>query len=153
MRIKERAPLPFTTLLLRMCMIKAANLLAVRIGAQCLITGESLGQVASQTVENLAVTESASRYPLLRPLVGMDKEEIIETALAIQTYAISILPYEDCCVLFSPQHPVLHAEIPETAALYDKLEIDALIQAAFDAREIKSFGRVNEREGVGYGFW
>jgi thiamine biosynthesis protein ThiI len=142
MRIKERAPLPFTTLLLRMCMIKAANLLAERIGVQCLITGESLGQVASQTIENLAVTESASRYPLLRPLVGMDKEEIIETAIAIDTYNISILPYEDCCVLFSPPHPVLHAEIPEVAALYDNLEIDGLIQEAFDAREIKSFGRV-----------
>jgi thiamine biosynthesis protein ThiI len=151
MRIKERAPLPFTTLLLRVCMIKAANLLAERIGAQCLITGESLGQVASQTIENLAVTESASRYPLLRPLVGLDKEEIIETAIAIQTYNISILPYEDCCVLFSPQHPVLHAEIAEVAALYDKLEIDSLIQAAFDAREIKQFGSVNER-GL-HGFW
>jgi thiamine biosynthesis protein ThiI len=143
MRIKERAPLSFTTLLLRVCMVKAANLLAERTGAQCLITGESLGQVASQTIENLAVTESASRYPLLRPLVGLDKEEIIETALAIQTYDISILPYEDCCVLFSPPHPVLHAKIPEVTALYDKLEIDDLIQAAFNAREIKQFGRVS----------
>jgi thiamine biosynthesis protein ThiI len=143
MRIKERAPLSFTTLLLRVCMIKAANLLAERNGAQCLITGESLGQVASQTIENLAVTESASRYPLLRPLVGMDKEEIIETALAIQTYDISILPYEDCCMLFSPPHPVLHAEIAEVAALYDKLEIDDLIQTAFDVREIKQFGRMS----------
>jgi thiamine biosynthesis protein ThiI len=81
---------------------------------------------------------------LLRPLVGMDKEEIIETALAIGTYDISILPYEDCCVLFSPPHPVLHAKIAEVAALYDKLEIDSLIQAAFDAREIKRFYREGE---------
>jgi thiamine biosynthesis protein ThiI len=139
MRIKERSPLPFTTLLLRVCMVKAANLLIDRCGAQCLITGESLGQVASQTIENLAVTESISRYPLLRPLVGMDKEEIIETANAIQTYPISILPYEDCCVLFSPPHPVLHADIAETAALYEKLEIDGLIQKAFDAREVMRF--------------
>lgn len=139
MRIKERAPEAYTTLMLRMCMMKAASLLADRIHADCLISGESLGQVASQTIQNMAVTESAGRYPLLRPLVGLDKEEIIETAKYIGTYETSILPYEDCCVLFSPRHPVLRASVAEAQELYRQLDADDLIQAAYDAREIKRF--------------
>ena len=139
MRIRQRTPENFSTLLLRMCMMRAATLLADRIRAHCLISGESLGQVASQTVQNMAVTESASPYPLLRPLVGLDKEEIIETAKAIGTYETSILPYEDCCVLFSPKHPVLKASVEEAQRLYQELEAEELIQAAFDRREHKKF--------------
>ena len=139
MRIRQRAPENFSTLLLRMCMMRAATLLADRIKAHCLISGESLGQVASQTVQNMAVTESASPYPLLRPLVGLDKEEIVETAKAIGTYETSILPYEDCCVLFSPKHPVLRASVEEAQRLYQELDAEELIQAAFDKREHKRF--------------
>ena len=139
MRIRQRAPEAFSTLLLRMCMMRAATLLADRIKAHCLISGESLGQVASQTVQNMAVTESASTYPLLRPLVGLDKDEIIQTAKAIGTYETSILPYEDCCVLFSPKHPVLRASVEEAQRLYKELDAEELIQAAFDKREHKRF--------------
>jgi thiamine biosynthesis protein ThiI len=139
MRIRERAPEAFTTLLLRMCMMKAASMTAERIGAKCLITGESLGQVASQTVENMAVTEAASEYPLLRPLVGLDKEEIILTAKEIGSYDISILPYEDCCVLFSPRHPVLRASVEEAMELYRALEAEELIAEAFAQREVMRF--------------
>lgn len=139
MRIKEKAPEEFSTLLLRMCMMKTANILAHRIKAQCIITGESLGQVASQTQENLAVTESASEFPLFRPLIGLDKEEIIATANQIGTYETSILPYEDCCVLFSPKHPVLKARVEEAQKLYERLEVDSLIAEAFEKREIKRF--------------
>lgn len=139
MRIRQRAPENFSTLLLRMCMMRAATLLADRIKAHCLISGESLGQVASQTVQNMAVTASASPYPLLRPLVGLDKEEIVETAKAIGTYETSILPYEDCCVLFSPKHPVLRASVEEAQRLYQELDAEELIQAAFDKREHKRF--------------
>lgn len=139
MRIRQRAPENFSTLLLRMCMMRAATLLADRIKAHCLISGESLGQVASQTVQNMAVTASASPYPLLRPLVGLDKEEIVETAKAIGTYETSILPYEDCCVLFSPKHPVLRASVEEAQRLYQELNAEELIQAAFDKREHKRF--------------
>ncbi|MDR2898598.1 MAG: tRNA 4-thiouridine(8) synthase ThiI [Spirochaetaceae bacterium] len=139
MRIRERAPEAFTTLLLRMCMMKAASMTAERIGAKCLITGESLGQVASQTVENMAVTEAASEYPLLRPLVGLDKEEIILTSKEIGSYDTSILPYEDCCVLFSPRHPVLRASVEEAMKLYQALEADDLIAEAFAQREVKRF--------------
>lgn len=139
MKIKSKAPPAFTTLLLRVCMVKTANLLAHRIGSDCLITGESLGQVASQTIQNLTVTEHFSEFPVLRPLIGMDKEEIIETAREIGTYETSILPYEDCCVLFSPRHPVLHANIQEVQEIYKNLEIDELIQAAFENRNVITY--------------
>ncbi|MBP5328459.1 MAG: tRNA 4-thiouridine(8) synthase ThiI [Spirochaetaceae bacterium] len=139
MRIKEKSPEEYSTLLLRFCMMKVANLLAARLGAQCLITGESLGQVASQTIENMQVTEAASEYPLVRPLIGLDKEEIISTAVEIGTHDISVLPYEDCCVLFSPRHPVLRAQVDEVEKLYDSLEVDDLIQEAYDKREIRRF--------------
>ena len=139
MRIKERAPAAFTTLMLRVCMMKAANLLAERIHADCIVTGESVGQVASQTVQNLTVTEHYAKHLLLRPLCGMDKEEIVDIAVKIGTYGISILPYEDCCVLFSPKHPVLRATIEEAEEIYASLEVDELIQQAFEKREIKHF--------------
>ncbi|MGN0729071.1 tRNA uracil 4-sulfurtransferase ThiI [Treponema sp.] len=136
MRIKQKAPEAYSTLMLRLCMMKAANMLAERINADCIITGESLGQVASQTIENLAVTESFAEKPLLRPLVGLDKEEIMDTANFIGTYETSILPYEDCCVLFSPKHPVLRASVSDSAEIYASMEIDSLVQKAFDERKI-----------------
>lgn len=139
MQIKKSSPEAWSTLLLRMCMMTVANKIAARIGAQVLITGESLGQVASQTVENMAVTEMMAAYPLLRPLVGMDKEEIIADALRIGTYETSILPYEDCCVLFSPKHPVLTADKDEAKKIYDAMEIEPLLQEAFETRAIKRF--------------
>jgi tRNA uracil 4-sulfurtransferase len=139
MRIKERAPVAWTTLMLRICMMKTANLIAQRTGAQCIITGESLGQVASQTIENMTVTESFAALPLLRPLAGMDKEEIVDTANFIGTFETSILPYEDCCVLFSPRHPVLRATINEAKEIYTKLEIDDLIAQSFEKREVKRY--------------
>ena len=139
MKIKSKAPEAYSTLMLRLCMMKVANLLAARIGANCLITGESLGQVASQTIENLAVTESFADYPLLRPLVGLDKEEIINTAQEIGTYSTSILPYEDCCVLFSPRHPILRADVNEAKRIYDGMEVESLIQQAFEERKIIRF--------------
>src|SRR5574344_82254 len=136
MKIKEKAPVAWTTMMLRLCMMSAANLLAERVNAQCIITGESLGQVASQTIENLTVTGSFAQYPLLRPLVGLDKEEIVATAKQLGTYDISILPYEDCCVLFSPKHPVLRASVEEAKSIYDKMEIEPLVQKAFEERKI-----------------
>lgn len=138
-RIRDSAPPEYATILLRICMMKVSNMLCPAIGSKAIITGESLGQVASQTVENLAVTNSYSAYPVLRPLIGMDKEEIIESSKKIGTYDISILPYEDCCVLFSPKHPVLRAELADTQAIYEKMDIDALIEEAFYAREHKRF--------------
>lgn len=143
-RIRDRGPAAYSTLLLRMCMMKTANLLCDYTGAKAIITGESLGQVASQTIENLNVTNSVANRPVLRPLIGMDKQEIIDLAIKIGTYDTSILPYEDCCALFSPKHPVLKANLEETLAMYAELEIDELIQEAFAAREHRKFGWLQE---------
>jgi len=139
MQIKKKSPEAYTTLMLRLCMMKCANMIAQRIGASCLITGESLGQVASQTIENMSCTESMAEFPLLRPLVGTDKEEIVEIAKEIGTYETSILPYEDCCVLFSPRHPVLRSSVEEAQKIYRELEVDELVKKAYEEREIKRY--------------
>ncbi len=139
-RIRDKAPVDYATILLRMCMMKVANMACEMTGAKAIITGESLGQVASQTIENLTVTNGCAAFPVLRPLIGMDKDEIIAVAKRIGTYETSILPYEDCCVLFSPKHPVLRARQDETREIYDALEIDGLLEEAFQGREHKRFG-------------
>ena len=139
MRIKEKSPSPWTTLLLRICMMKVANLCATRTGASCIITGESLGQVASQTIPNLTVTEHFAKFPLFRPLIATDKEDITKVAREIGSYETSILPYEDCCVLFSPKHPILKATVEEAEELYKALEIEKLIQESFEKRIIKHY--------------
>ncbi len=150
MKIKAASPKEYTTLMLRVCMMKVANMLADRINADCIITGESLGQVASQTAQNLAVTESFAEHPLYRPLIGMDKEEITDTAIEIGSFETSILPYEDCCVLFTPRHPVLKAKSEDAHEIYQRLEIDELLQKAFEERKIFRYSlrdpRVSLRE-------
>ena len=138
--IRDHSSPDHATLMLRMCMMDIANRMCAMIGAKAIVTGESLGQVASQTIENLTVTNSRARYTVLRPLVGMDKEEIVTTAKAIGTYEISILPYEDCCVLFSPRHPVLRADLAQATAMYEAMGIESLLDEAFAAREHKRFG-------------
>lgn len=125
--------------MLRVCMMKVANMVAERVGAECIITGESLGQVASQTLENMSVTEHFAAYPLLRPLVGMDKEEIIKDAYFIDTYDTSILPYEDCCVLFSPKHPVLRGRIEDAERIFKELDCEELLKESFEKRDVKRF--------------
>jgi len=136
MRIKERAPAPWTTVLLRMAMMEAAEKAAQKIKCKCLITGESLSQVASQTIENMTCTQSRIKLPVIRPLIGFNKEDIIKKARQIGTYDVSIQPYQDCCTLFSPQHPVLHGDTVEANELYEKLEIEALIDEALEGYEL-----------------
>ena len=135
LRIKEKAPQAWTTLLSRMAMMELASRLAAAMGAKCLVTGESIGQVASQTIENMACTESRSAVPVLKPLVGTDKIDTIRIAREIGTYETSILPYEDCCVVFSPKHPILKADLREAAALYDSLDLGPLLEEAFAGRK------------------
>ncbi|MDR2247685.1 MAG: tRNA 4-thiouridine(8) synthase ThiI [Treponema sp.] len=130
LRVKERAPEPWSTVLLRMAMMECAEKLAGKKGHKCLITGESLSQVASQTIENLTCTQSRIHLPVLRPLIGMDKEDIIRKSKAIGAYATSILPYADCCVIFSPLHPVLRGTPKEAEELYEKLDLTGLIEEA-----------------------
>lgn len=138
--IRNKAPAEYSTILVRMAMMRVTNLLCRKIGSQCIITGESIAQVASQTIENLTVINTEAQWPVLRPLCGLDKQEIIETAKEIGTYGISILPYEDCCVLFSPKHPVLRADPEHTKAIYDSLELDDLVNSAFEQREHCRYG-------------
>ena len=122
-RIAETSAAEWNTVLLRMAMIDTASIIAGKTRAKCLVTGESLSQVASQTIENLSCTESRSRFPVLRPLIGLDKETIIGYAKNFGSYETSILPHADCCVLFSPPHPVLRGNTVEAAALYDALNL------------------------------
>jgi thiamine biosynthesis protein ThiI len=129
-RIKEGAPARWATVLSRMAMMECAQAIARRTRASCLITGESLSQVASQTIENIACTESAAALPVLRPLIGMDKEWIIRLAKRIGTYETSILPYADCCALFSPAHPVLRGDKAEAARLYAALSLAEPVETA-----------------------
>jgi len=119
LKIKKDAPADRSTLYLRACMMMAADMVARSRVLNAIVTGESLGQVASQTAENMRFTESYTSYPVLRPLVGTDKEDTIRTARAIGTYELSILPYEDCCVLFAPKHPVLKAQFNAEREAFD----------------------------------
>ena len=135
-RIKERTPEAWRTILLRMAMLECAEKLSLRLGDKCLISGESLSQVASQTIENITCIQSRIHLVMLRPLIGMNKEEIIAMAENIGTYETSILPYEDCCILFSPPHPVLRGDPLEAGKLYEKLEISPLIDNAMETREV-----------------
>jgi tRNA uracil 4-sulfurtransferase len=138
-RIKERAKDEEVTLLLRACMTRFATLLAEKTGAMCLVTGESLGQVASQTVESMAFTGSVTELPVFRPLVGMNKEEIIAVARKIETFETSNLPYADCCVLFSPAHPLIHPNVRKMKLSFAHLDTDTLLREALEKTERVKF--------------
>jgi len=135
-RIKEKAPEAWRTILLRMAMVDCAEKLAIREKDKCLISGESLSQVASQTIENITCVQHRLKLPVLRPLIGTNKEDIIAMGESIGTYKTSILPYEDCCVLFSPPHPVLRGEPAEAGKLYDDLAAGPLIEEALKSAEM-----------------
>lgn len=140
LRIKERAPAAWTTVLSRMAMMEVAERLARVLKAKCLVTGESLGQVASQTIENMEATGSRVKMPVLRPLIAVDKQDTVRMAQRIGTYETSILPYADCCVIFSPKHPILRASLEEATALYEGLELGPFLEEAFEGREVERFG-------------
>ena len=111
--IRDNAPDVLFTVLMRRSMMRIANIIAKKQGCEALVTGESLAQVASQTVKALQCTDAAQDLPILRPLIGMDKTEIVETARHINTFETSILPYEDCCTIFTPPHPKIRPELEE----------------------------------------
>ena len=129
-RIKERAPAAEVTLLTRCAMMEIASTIATQRGHSCLITGESLGQVASQTVPSLHVTGSHAALPVLRPLIGQSKEAIIAIARQLGTFPISTLPYPDCCTLFAPIHPVINPNLATLADSYRRLELEPLLSEA-----------------------
>lgn len=125
--IKDHSKEEEHTLMMRACMMKVANMIAKARECRVLVTGEALGQVASQTLESICFTNSMSEIPVLRPLVAMDKEEIIATARQIGTFETSILPYDDCCVIFSPKHPLVRPEVDQEKKSFTDMNIDELL--------------------------
>ena len=123
----------------RRLMMRIAEHLARRVGAHALVTGDSLGQVASQTIDNLSVIESAAGMPILRPLIGFDKEEITAEARRIGTYDVSIIPDEDCCTLFTPRYPATRASPAGVEAAEAALDVETLVRQAVDAASLEDF--------------
>lgn len=136
LHIKTHSHEEENTLLMRACMMRIANALAKKRNCLAIVTGESLSQVASQTLESLAFTNSMSDLPVFRPLIGMDKGEIVVTSRMIGTYETSILPYEDCCTIFSPKHPLVRPEKEKLTEVYDSMGIEALLDQAVEAAEV-----------------
>lgn len=133
MAIRSKAPENEGTILTRRFMIRIANIVAKETNANALITGESLGQVASQTAESLAVTDNAADLPVLRPLIAYDKRDIIGIAKDIGCYDISIEPFEDCCTVFLPKHPVTKPRLENILRSEEKLDISGLVQEVLEA--------------------
>ena len=133
--IRRSCPEEYFTLIMRRFMMRIAQRAADQIHARALVTGENLGQVASQTIEALGVTEEVTTLPVLRPLIGMDKEEIIRLSRRIGTFDTSILPYEDCCTVFTPRHPRTRPQIDEVRAAESVLDIEGLVDRAMKGRE------------------
>lgn len=132
MAIRSKAPENEGTILTRRFMIRIANIIAEEVHANALITGESLGQVASQTAESLAVTDAAANLPILRPLIAYDKRDIIGIAKDIGCYDISIEPFEDCCTVFLPKHPVTKPRLENILRSEEKLDISGLVQEVLE---------------------
>lgn len=138
-RILLDAPQNLRVVLYRRFMLRIANRLAERGGARAIVTGEALGQVASQTLENLIAINAVSRLPVLRPLIGMDKEEISEDAKRVGTYAISIEPDEDCCSLFTPRHPATTTKLEQLEHAERNLPVEDLVETAVEAAEFREY--------------
>jgi thiamine biosynthesis protein ThiI len=123
----------------RRLMLRIAERIARRWHARALVTGEVIGQVASQTLENMTTIADATTLEVLRPLVGMDKDEISREAARIGTYPISIIPDQDCCTLFTPRHPATRARVTDAAAAEQSLPIDEMVAAASAAASVEQF--------------
>jgi thiamine biosynthesis protein ThiI len=137
--IVEACPQELRTLLYRRMMVRIASEIARREGAKALVTGDSLGQVASQTLENLAVVEDAAEMPVLRPLIGRDKNEIIDEARAIGTFEVSSAPCQEACVLFEPKRPATKAAVEQARAAEGSLDAGLLTTEAVEAAEVETF--------------
>ena len=139
-RVILTVPPAYRVVVYRRLMFRIAQAIALREGAEALVTGESLGQVSSQTLQNLAtIGAAADRLLVLRPLVGLDKAAIVAQAVALDTYTTSIIPDEDCCSLFVPKHPVTRSSLDEVEALEASLDVDALVREAVESAEERLF--------------
>ena len=142
MKIYDECPEKETTLIMRRLMMKIAERIAVSEESRALITGEALGQVASQTLESLCVTNDAVSMPVFRPLIGFDKDEIMELARKIGTYETSILPYEDCCTVFVPKHPVTKPDLETLRASEAAVDFSELIEKAIADTELMTVSKL-----------
>lgn len=133
--IHDKCPEEYFTLIMRRFMMRISQKIAEYNGCKALVTGENLGQVASQTLEALAVTQSVCTLPVLRPVIGFDKQEIINAAHRIGTFETSILPYEDCCTVFTPRRPKTKPVLSEVEKIEHVLDIEALEKEAIDGIE------------------
>lgn len=129
-QIRDNCPEELFTLVMRRFMMRISNVIAKREKCAALITGESVGQVASQTILSLSCTDAVAEMPVFRPLIGMDKEEIIERARKIETFEISIRPYEDCCTVFTPRHPRTRPNLELLEKAEDALPVEELVERA-----------------------
>lgn len=145
LHIRDKGYEEEATLMFRAAMMRTAQILAEKNGAGAIITGEALSQVASQTIDAMSFTDSMTDLLVIRPLVGMDKEEIIAKAKHIGTYETSILPYEDCCVVFSPKHPITRPVKEVSRRHFEELDMDGIIRKAVNDTVIYSFD-ANGRE-------
>ena len=136
LEIHEKCPEGLGTLITRRFMMRIAQEIARQNECNALITGESLGQVASQTMESIVCTDAVCEMPVFRPLIGMDKTEIMDIAKRIGTYETSILPYEDCCTVFTPRHPVTKPKLDTMPKAESKLDIEALVREAVEGTEL-----------------
>lgn len=129
-QIRDKCPEDLFTIIMRRLMVICAERIAKHSGCGALITGESLGQVASQTLGAIACTDAAATMPMFRPLIGMDKDEIIAISRKIDTFEISILPFEDCCTVFTPRHPRTRPKIADVEAAEAQLDVENLVERA-----------------------
>lgn len=134
--INERCPEDEMTIIMRRIMMIISERIAESVGALALITGESVGQVASQTMHSLAVTNAVVKMPVFRPLIGMDKNEVIERARKIDTFETSILPYEDCCTVFVAKHPKTKPKLDRIMISEEKLDIEEMVRKALENVEV-----------------
>ena len=134
-QIRDNCDEDLFTLIMRRFMMRIAEKIAIKNDCKALITGESLGQVASQTMEALGVTASMCTLPVLRPVIGMDKEEIVVISRKIDTFETSILPYEDCCTVFTPKHPKTKPRLYDLEAAEKNLDIETLVNTAIENTE------------------
>ena len=138
--LRRSCPEDYFTLLMRRFMMRIAEGVAHRTGCRAIVTGESLGQVASQTMDAMAVTGAVTDLPVFRPLVGMDKEEVVRLSRKIGTFETSILPYEDCCTVFTPRHPRTRPRLEDVEAIEAPLDIDGLVKEALEGIERVQLG-------------
>ena len=137
--IKNHCPEEFFTIIMRRLMMEIAQRISEREKCLALITGESVGQVASQTMNAIACTDAVCRIPVFRPLIGMDKTEIVETARKIDTFDISIQPYEDCCTVFTPRHPKVRPLLSDVENAQNGFDFSELVDKAVNDTELKIF--------------